>query len=317
MGNEIQCQQCDSQEYICEKAYDSYEVIQQRRQLLGPTGIVYTVIAAFGYEERADYRPYEKAQLTSCSSIADGLSFADLCEASGVSEIECYFDCADLHGSNGFPSKEKIVSRLEHYAKLCGPDDAFIFVYAGHGLHSGQKGGVGILSFVDESGCSTPLFDVEVSKILQNFNPSTHVLIVTDCCNSASMCKLYNPALANHNIFHIAAANDLQEAQEVDDDGGGALTWSLLQAINGMVQQGYRHVSINDVFNVLLAYNRFCGAYHAQHFSFATTEKADPDAFRWPLMPNSDWASRMCLADMQMAMAVAQFGSLIDEFMPD
>merc|ERR1719215_1286019 len=109
-----------------------------------------------------------------------------------------------------------IVGRLQDYAQKCGPEHTFVFFYAGHGTQSEDEDGDEDdgqdeeMCFCDPAGNYTPLKDDEVAQILATFDTETHILLVTDCCCSATVCDLSKPELDNHNVCHLAAVRDDQ-----------------------------------------------------------------------------------------------------------
>lgn len=254
-----------------------------------PSGNTYVLIVAFNYEETDSYQP-SKSGLGQLSCIPDGMHFSKMSNASGAS-IERYYDKPGAKKSLGFPDKSKIVERLQYYAQQCGPEDSFVFFYAGHGTQAQDEDGDEAdgfdeeMCFCDQRGNYTPLRDDEVAAILTGFDTETHILFVTDCCQSGTVCDLSKAELADHTICHMAAVKDTQFAADLGD--GGAFTSSLCETIEALVAGPDRDFSITTVYNT--CFEDYSNKFAQQDFTFEKTDNCDPDAFRWPLVPPQGW----------------------------
>eukprot|EP00929_Paragymnodinium_shiwhaense_P003202 TRINITY_DN103632_c0_g1_i1.p1 TRINITY_DN103632_c0_g1~~TRINITY_DN103632_c0_g1_i1.p1 ORF type:complete len:320 (+),score=83.29 TRINITY_DN103632_c0_g1_i1:49-1008(+) len=268
--------------------YKNCEVVGNGGEMVMLNGRVVCVVAAFNYE---GYGALEKSGCTKLTSVMDGIRFGDLARSSGA-QVEEYYDCAPA-GSRclGFPLKDRILQRIEDHAHALGPRDVFIFFYAGHGTQTADADGDeddGLdedLCFVKPDGSSDFLKDDEVAMLLQNFNPETHILFVTDCCHGGTICDLAREELSGRPIVHLSAVKDSQEADDIGN--GGAFTCSLLETVEELVRQREEDVSVVEVFNA--CYGKYNGRQSDQDFKFERTGDFDPDCFRWPLMPPYGW----------------------------
>lgn len=252
-------------------------------------GDTYVVIVAFNYEPTTGYDP-SYSGLGQLSCIPDARRFEELCDACEVKRIERYYDDAD-YPSDGFPAKDKIVKQIRYYASICRPHDTFIFFFAGHGTQGDDDDGDESdgkdeeMCFVDQEGNYTPLVDDYMAEILQEFDVDTRVLIVTDCCQSHTVCDLNKRELEDHNIAHIAAVKDHQFAQDLGD--GGAFTSSLVETVEHLFEDDDPEMSLKEVFNT--CFQRYSHQFRGQDFAYECTERVDPDEFPWPLNPPEGW----------------------------
>merc|ERR1719487_1907424 len=98
------------------------------------------------------------------------------------------------------------------------------------------------------------------------FNPGTKILVVTDCCQSGTVCDLSKEGFKGREICHIAAVKDNQYASDWGD--GGGFTTCVLETLEDCADIGATEISIVQVHNK--AYEKFCKAYpdEAQEVEF-------------------------------------------------
>jgi len=219
------------------------------------------------------------------SCTPDALRFAQLARLCGA-EVSFFTDNPEVP-SQGFPDKDMIVSWIQQLSMELGPNDTFIWFYAGHGNGAEDEDGDEDdgqdeeLCFVTQDGYYNALKDDDISILLQNFDQECHILVVTDCCHSATCCDLENPNMAGRPIVHLAAVKDEQCAQDLGD--GGAFTSSLLETIETYVEEGVDAFSLTDIFN--RTHDDFSDRFAEQDFCIELTPEYDPDTFMWPLIP--------------------------------
>lgn len=263
-------------------------------------------LVTYGGKTRAlivafDYKGYgaNRSGLNPLSCSPDAKRFASLCEACGA-EISLMLDTGE-RCSKAFPTKRRVVDEMKRMAAVTGPQDTFVFFYAGHGTQSSggdrdgdeDDGKDEELCLCTETGAYTPLKDDEIADIvLQSFTQTTSkILFVTDCCQSGTVCDLSREEFAGRPICHVAAVKDTQFAQDLGD--GGAFTSSLLETIETLVEQESKEESIKTVFN--LCWKTYSHRFRNQDFQFEQPEGLDVDTYSWPLMPPAGWKTTTLL----------------------
>jgi len=234
-----------------------------------------------------DYGPdaEENAGCGPLSCTPDATRFARLAKLCGA-EVSEFYDNAEVP-SLGFPDRDMIFSWIQQKAQELGPDDTFVWFYAGHGNGCEDEDGDEEdgqdeeLCFVTQDGYYNAMKDDWISQLLQSFNPECHILVVTDCCHSATVCDLENDNMAGRPIVHLAAVKDEQCAQDLGD--GGAFTSSLLETIETYVEEGVDQFTLTDLFN--RTHDDFSDRFAEQDFCIELTPGYDPDTFMWPLVP--------------------------------
>eukprot|EP00441_Pelagodinium_beii_P036896 CAMPEP_0197634600 /NCGR_PEP_ID=MMETSP1338-20131121/10646_1 /TAXON_ID=43686 ORGANISM="Pelagodinium beii, Strain RCC1491" /NCGR_SAMPLE_ID=MMETSP1338 /ASSEMBLY_ACC=CAM_ASM_000754 /LENGTH=308 /DNA_ID=CAMNT_0043206491 /DNA_START=27 /DNA_END=950 /DNA_ORIENTATION=+ len=262
--------------------------------LVKAKGQTVCLVVCFDY---AGYPALEKSGCTELTSSTDGMRFASLAKASGA-KVSAYCDQSDFPGNQGFPSKETIKGELSRLGKELGPDDCFVFFFAGHGDRSKDKEGDeqdGFdeeLCFVEPDGSYNPMRDDDISRILQNdFKAGTRILFITDCCHCGTVCDLGRGEFQARPIVHMGAVTDAQLAK--DTGSGGAFTSSLVATIESTLQQSKTVFSVAFVYNE--CFSAHSGKFKDQDFQLEVTPGCDPDTFQWPLVPPAGWSVKTAL----------------------
>jgi len=256
-------------------------------------GKVRVCIAAFNYKGYG----CEKYKIPPLSSCEDGVRFAQLARDSGA-EVTEFYDRKDSPGK-GFPTKKAVLAEWARIGGLMHCNDVFIFFYAGHGAleksndledqPEGKKKD-DALCFVDPDGKPNFWRDHDIAQtIYKDFHPDAHLLFVTDCCHSGTVCDLSRKILTGRPIVHLAAVKDEQVAQDLGD--GGAFTCSIVETIEHLVRKdgpGEREFSVVHFFNT--CHDRYGYRFANQDFCFERTAHFDPDTFKWPLVPPAGWS---------------------------
>jgi len=151
-----------------------------------------------------------------------------------------------------------------------------------------------VLCFAEPDGRLNLWKDNDIAyMIYRDFNPDAHLLFITDCCQSGSVCDLSRKILTGRPILHLAAAKDDQYAQDLGD--GGAFTSAIIETVEHLIREEaeeHDH-SVGDVFN--LCQDLYGRRFRDQDFSFEKTHSFDPDTFRWPLIPPAGWSINLPL----------------------
>jgi len=236
---------------------------------------------AFDYNDQA----LENGGCGPLSCTPDAMRFAALAKLCGA-EVAEFYDNPEIP-SLDFPDRDMIFSWIQQKSQELGPDDTFIWFYAGHGNGAEdddgdeEDGQDEELCFVTRDGYYNAMKDDLISELLQSFHPETHILVVTDCCHSATVCDLENEEMNGRPVVHLAAVKDEQCAQDLGD--GGAFTSSLLETIETYVEEGNGAFSLTDIFN--RTHDDFSDRFAEQDFCIELTTDYDPDTFMWPLIP--------------------------------
>lgn len=250
-------------------------------EIVETSGRCVVLCIAFDYGQDA----LDNAGCGPLSCTPDAMRFASLAKQCGA-EVTAFYD-KQIGGSQGFPDRDMVFSWIQQKSQELGPDDTFIWFYAGHGNGATDEDGDEDdgqdeeLCFVTEDGYYNPLKDDLISELLANFNEECHILVVTDCCHSATVCDLDNEAMKGRPVVHLAAVKDEQCAQDLGD--GGAFTSSLLETIETYVEEGVSLFSLTDIFN--RTHDDFSDRFAEQDFCIELTIDYDPDTFMWPLIP--------------------------------
>ena len=171
--------------------------------------------------------------------------------------------------TNEKATKEVIEATIEEIKKKIGPEDVFLFYYAGHGVMSlpeeGEDsdfyivthdvtnlyGGIDMLNEKAISATELMQYSMEISAEKQ--------LFVLDACHSGGALESFatrgdgrEKALAqlarSTGTFFLTAAQDAQYANEVGNLKHGLFTYALLEIINGEKgDNGDGKVTINEV----------------------------------------------------------------------
>lgn len=148
--------------------------------------------------------------------------------------------------------------------------DFFIY-YTGHGTQKKDKSG-DETDGLDEALCfyDRQVKDDEFLKVLYQFSKDTNITIVTDCCNSGTICDVSEQdEKLKANVWHLAACHDDQSAlSESVDAQGGVFTGDLMNTL----YLNEFNISYADVIDLLN------GGLTEQTCMLSTSKTADPNA---------------------------------------
>mmetsp|Transcript_116152 Transcript_116152/g.259636 ORF Transcript_116152/g.259636 Transcript_116152/m.259636 type:complete len:343 (+) Transcript_116152:106-1134(+) len=214
----------------------------------------------------------------------DARNIEELARQCGVQELVSMYDeqC----------TREAVLNAIQRMCSMCGPDDYFIFFYAGHGTNvqdvSGDEADNQDEAFVcvDRRGqvsADTLLVDDEFCKtVLESCQPETRILILTDCCHSGTIADLSRPEWEGRQAISIAGCQDFQCA---DDTGkGGIFTHAMLLAIDKLSKVGRDNYSVGMLFNGTLHEDELI-FNSKQDITIQSVDGFSPDEMAWPLVP--------------------------------
>jgi hypothetical protein len=252
-----------------------------------------------------DYHGYgvDAQKFPRLSAVRDGARFAQMAKDCGA-RVQEFYDEKEIKWNAGFPTKQAILEEWSKIGKSMEKNDCFIFYFGGHGVSKpreglDEEGSDEMMVFMEPDGTPSFLMDDEVATVLTDAFPSYgHVLFVTDCSYSGTMCDLSRPALAGRPILHLASTSEKQGQHDTGakDPGahGGTFSSALLDTLEGLVEvplAGENTATLD--YSVVEVYNRCfeaqSGRFENQNFSFERTSKFDADTFRWPLIPPLGW----------------------------
>mmetsp|Transcript_66147 Transcript_66147/g.123437 ORF Transcript_66147/g.123437 Transcript_66147/m.123437 type:complete len:277 (-) Transcript_66147:147-977(-) len=234
-------------------------------------GQIYAVISANDY-------PGTKNELLGC--FQDGKNMWHLIRKCGVPDSNI---TTLLDEENTIEAlKGALTTRLQQ----CGPDDTFVFYYSGHGTRvedvSGDEEDGQDEALVMDDGC---IIDDDLAELfLANSDEQTRILMIADCCHSASLLDFdSNSDWRGRRAVSISGCADHQVS--LDTHGGGVLTGSLLH----VVQDGdVDDATIAEIFNKALDMQE-------KHYSWSDSMDLScqwapghgANKHRWPLVPRS------------------------------
>lgn len=189
-------------------------------------------------------------------------------------------------------TREAMLGAIKQMGSKCGPDDYFLFYFAGHGAHLLDTG----CAEADEPGeafvcvnrkgkvspqslISGDEFGMEVISALPT---ETRILLLTDCCHTGTIVDLSKDVWRGRQAIAIAGC---QDPQCVDDTSrGGIFTHSMLLAIDKLSKVGRDNYSVGMLFNATLLEDElvFGGK---QDVAVQAAPGFSPDAMAWPLIP--------------------------------
>jgi len=220
----------------------------------------------------------------------DGANIEKLAKACGIDEANMHVmldeECTYLK------VERKIREIGESIQKTIKPGDVFVYYYSGHGTNLKDKTGDEAdgedeaLCFVTPDGQVTLescMVDDDFAKIItSSIPPECLVVVLTDCCHSATMCDFENPEWTTHTAVSIAGCLDSQTSGDVGN--GGIFTHSLLLGIDKLLRAGDKEFSVGKLYNATLAEDE--AVFNSkQDITIKWTANTKPDAIKWPLIP--------------------------------
>mmetsp|Transcript_35757 Transcript_35757/g.62585 ORF Transcript_35757/g.62585 Transcript_35757/m.62585 type:complete len:147 (+) Transcript_35757:3-443(+) len=121
-----------------------------------------------------------------------------------------------------------------------------------------------------------------------------HVLVVSDCCHSGTICDFdsRHSQWGNIQAVSLSGCRDFQTSG--DTGQGGIFTHSLLIALQEFVEEGFhgegKHVSLKRLFQRVLDKDDTIFD-SAQDITMNATKHVDLRFFSWPLVPKPGYVA--------------------------
>jgi len=239
-------------------------------------------------------------------SVRDGIRFAKMAKDSGA-EVSQFYDRPGVT-SLAFPTKEAVLQELRRIGGETAESDVFVFYFAGHGKvtpRDSEEGEDVSMVFMEADGTPSNLVDEEIATVLSEaFNPSAHVLFITDSFHNGSLCDLSRPTLAGRPIVQLSAIKDGKQIPPPAKGKGkdyvafkeepSAFTSTLLEAVEMSAElaltEEKQDTSLVQLYNKV--FELFSARLEGQEKAdliCECTKGFDLDTFRWPLVPPPGW----------------------------
>lgn len=246
-----------------------------KRSFSASGGVVRLLMVGLNYEG-SDH------ELTGISDCKNMLKIAD---RAGVEDITELYD----DGSTElFPYNYNFIKAVKEIGRRCSKHDVLVIFYAGHGTNVPDADG-DEEDGMDEAFCTidvngeltedSVLIDDHFSRAISKFVPrKTRVLVITDCCHSASIVDI-DSFQFDHEILALSAAGDDECAEEQEDTDGGKFTYALLKAVEELDEgdDNYEY-TVQEVYNRMLHW-----MHDASQRIGIMNANIKPNEFPWPL----------------------------------
>jgi WD40 repeat protein len=166
---------------------------------------------------------------------------------------------------NEAATREGILQAIDQITSSAGPEDVFVFYYAGHGVMSeGSQKDFYLIPwnvtqlYGNEQGLASQAISAQEMKQLAAGIPAQKQLYILDACQSAGAVQsiAYRGAAEEKAIAQLArstgthwltASGSEQFANEFDELGHGAFTFVLLEALAGKASGADLRVTVNEL----------------------------------------------------------------------
>lgn len=249
------------------------------------SGETYVLICALDYKKTGN--------ALTCS--IDGRNMEELCEACDIprENVRAMYDeqC----------TKENVEEAIEEMLGQCGANDNFVFYYSGHGTSMKDQTGDeadgqdeafcfvtadGQISY--ESCMTDDHFAQVVTDSIQD--DEVHVVILTDCCHSGSICDFGTAKGAWHGKKAVSIAGCEDNQTSGDLGRGGIFTHSMLMAIQELQEEEEESYNVAKLYNVTL--DKDNSIFHsAQDIEVQSAPGFLPTRMPWPLIPKQPYTS--------------------------
>jgi hypothetical protein len=239
-----------------------------------------------------DYPYFRKSE--QLEGVRDGRRFEQVCAQAKVEDVTVLYDNVPKTDPR-FPTRQNVKKHLKQIGQRCQSEDFFVFFYAGHGENvpdappmdeddgldeafvlPGPGGELAIDYFwVDDDLCIS---------VDEAFDEECRVLMVLDCCHSATMADI-DSYKWRRRICSISACQDNEESAELDK--GGVLSIALEKALSDLaLERGSKEFSLETLFKRLSKYcTKMVGSEQKMEMQHAN---CDPAMTPWPL-PRPWW----------------------------
>ncbi len=171
---------------------------------------------------------------------------------------------------NAGATRADILATIAKVTAAAGPEDVFVFYYAGHGVMSAPVGATGTAAdfylvpydvtqlYGDEAGLAARGISATELKALAAGIPAQKQLYILDACQSAGAVdnivsrgaaeeKAIAQLARSTGTHWLTASGSEQFANEFDQLGHGAFTYALLEALGGKAAGDDGRVSVNEL----------------------------------------------------------------------
>lgn len=183
--------------------------------------------------------------------------------------------------------KEDVLAAIRQIGSKCGPDDYFVFYFAGHGTNLADalgdegKSQEEAFVFVNRKGqvsSDTLLSDEELCcEIISSLPVEARILIIADCCHSTPIVNLNRTRWEGRHVICITGC-------QFESVSGGILTHSMLLAIDKLSKVGRDNYSVGMLFNAALHEDELVFG-SKQDLHIQTSPNFSTCAMAWPLVP--------------------------------
>lgn len=221
----------------------------------------------------------------------DGNNFRNLLQSAGVQHVEVMYDnqC----------TKPAMLAAIQNVCRQVGPEDTFLFFYAGHGTSVTDTDGDEEDHKDEAYVCVTAagqldlqnslLTDDEFSAaVCSSLNPTATMINVSDCCHSGSICDFKRESWNGRKAVSIAGCRDTQTSG--DTGNGGICTHAMLLAIESLQKKGKQSYSIQEFFAEVLSQDASTFA-SPQDITIDSTKNAAVAQMPWPLIPGAGYTA--------------------------
>lgn len=183
-------------------------------------------------------------------------------------------------------SKDAVLKAIQKVGSNCGPEDIFIFYYAGHGLSGKEVTAEEAFALLDQrTGKVAPESLLQGSDfcraILNSCLKETRILIMNDLCHRGTIIDLSHDNWMGREAVAISGSHD---GQRMNDSRCGIFTHSMLLAIDRLSTVNMSNYSVGMLYNAMLFENENIFS-NMQNFTIQTPSDFGPDLIAWPLVP--------------------------------
>lgn len=188
-------------------------------------------------------------------------------------------------------SPQALLSAVAASAARCGPDDYFVFFFAGHGANVAEvtndpadEGREAFVCVSQNGQMTRETFvtgDEFSQSVLQNCNALTRVVIITDCCHTGPVVDVTGQTWAGRQVVTISGCRDFRTTRDMSL--GGIFTQEFLLALDKLAKVGLEDYSVAVLWNAIVHEDLivFSGI---QEMIVQSSLGFSPDQMAWPLV---------------------------------
>lgn len=203
-------------------------------------------------------------------------------------------------------TKANLIAKIKSIGELCGPNDCFVFYFAGNGMTVPDVGGDEADQKEDAlvcyfEGCvkrDAFWVDDEIAELFtKTFHKRTHVFVLADCVHSGLVCNFSKPCWKGRKAVSLVGCVDRQSVGECSGRGG-IMTGAMLRAIERLQRRDEGTCySVGQLFRELSfkkdeEFQKLSGGKR-QDITLSYPEDLSPELIAWPLIPKVRYVSPM------------------------